>query len=371
MGEGSRHGAMLEAVVTTELIQQRALELGISACGVARAEHYERTEADIAARGERGLFADLKFTMSRPEESCHPERALPAARSVVSCALSYWHPEPPGDAERPATGRIARYTRADAYEALVERLHLLRALLEEHGATGRVLVDSNSHVDREGAARSGVGFYGKNTNVITRRFGSWVVLGTLVTDALLETTEPMRAGCGSCTACIDACPTGAIIEAGVLDTRSCITYWTQSRHSIPTDIREAMGDMVYGCDICQDVCPWNRGVEGRRVGEEPRSGRVDLVDWLTAPDAELNERYERFFVPRRKMRFLRRNALVALGNSGRPENAALVAPFLDDEDALLREHAHWALERLGGPIAAAALARVSRPGDDRSAQARP
>jgi epoxyqueuosine reductase len=223
-----------------------------------------------------------------------------------------------------------------------------------------VLVDDNAHVDREAAARSGVGFYGKHTNVITRRYGSWVVLGTIVTSARLESTEPMRPGCGSCTACIDACPTDAILPGGELDTGSCITYWTQSRHTVPERIRDAMGDMVYGCDICQDVCPWNRGVEARRADEAPLSGSVDLVDWLQAPDRELNERYRRFFVPRRQMRYLRRNALIALGNRRRPEEAALVAPFLDDEDDLLREHAEWALERIGGELAEAALARFRK-----------
>lgn len=345
--------------ITTQYLYARASEAGISELGVCAAEPYSGTEAAIADRSARGLFADLKFTMARPEDSCHPERAVDQARSVISAALSYWHPDPePVDTGAP-TGVLARYTRADAYEALRERLDGLAALLAEHGHAARVLVDDNHHVDREAAARSGVGFYGKHTNLITRRFGSWVVLGTIVTTADLEPTEPMRPGCGSCTACIDACPTDAIIEPGVLDVRSCITYWTQSRHSIPMDVRGAMGSMVYGCDICQDVCPWNRGVESRREGEEPVDGMVDLVDWLTTSQRELNERYRRLFIPRRQVRFLRRNALVALGNSGEPRHAALVAPYLADDDEMLREHAEWALGRLGGPIAEAALAKAT------------
>lgn len=352
-------GPSVTATLTTAFLQARALELGVGALGVCRAQAYSQTERHIVQRREQGLFADLKFTMAQPEVSCHPEALIPHAHSIISAALSYWHPEPPspmpGSTDEPR-GRIARYTRADAYAALAERLGLLAALLGDAGCQARVLVDSNHHVDREAAARSGVGFYGKHTNIITRRLGSWVVLGTIVTDAALESTEPMRPGCGSCTACIDACPTDAITEAGVLDTRSCITYWTQSRHPIPEPVREAMGDMVYGCDICQDVCPWNRGVEQRRAGADPVDGNVSLVDWLTSPDDELDARYERFFIPHRQVRFLRRNALVALGNSGRPEHAALAAPFLDDPDPLLREHAVWALRRLGGEIAAAALA---------------
>jgi epoxyqueuosine reductase len=211
-------------------------------------------------------------------------------------------------------------------------------------------VDANQHVDREAAARSGVGFYGKNTMLITRRHGSWVVLGTLVTTAELEATPPLDAGCGSCTLCIDACPTDALEEAGVLDATRCLSYWTQSADPFPEEYREALGDRVYGCDICQDVCPWNRGVERRRAGDpgtrsvvaEPH---VSLADWLQAGDEELAERYDRLFVPRNDPRYLRRNALVALGNAG--GDASLAEPYAESADPLLREHAEWALERLG------------------------
>ena len=203
----------------------------------------------------------MRFTMARPEVSCHPETLLEGARTVVSAALCYWleGEEPP-----PGHGRLPRYTWWDAYSVLRERLDELGRRL---GGEYRVLVDANQHVDREAAARSGVGFYGKNTMLITRRHGSWVVLGTLVTTAELEATPPLDAGCGSCTLCIDACPTDALEEAGVLDATRCLSYWTQSADPFPEEYREALGDRVYGCDICQDVCPWNRGVEKRRAGE--------------------------------------------------------------------------------------------------------
>jgi len=143
-----------------------------------------------------------------------------------------------------------------------------------------VLVDANEHVDREAAARSGVGFYGKNTMLITRRFGSWVVLGTLVTTAEVESTAPLDAGCGSCTLCIDACPTDALDEPGVLDATRCLSYWTQSSAPFPEEYREALEDRVYGCDICQDVCPWNRGVEKGR-GRRRRPARSHMFPSLT------------------------------------------------------------------------------------------
>ncbi len=318
-------------------------ELGLDAVGAAPVAPYAETERHILERRARGLFADMRFTMARPEVSCHPETLLDGARTVVSAALCYWleGEEPPS-----GHGRLPRYTWWDAYAVLRERLGELGRRL---GGGYRVLVDANQHVDREAAARSGVGFYGKNTMLITRRHGSWVVLGTLVTTAELEATPPLDAGCGSCTLCIDACPTDALEEAGVLDATRCLSYWTQSADPMPEEIREALGDRVYGCDICQDVCPWNRGIERRRardpgtrsVEAEPH---VSLADWLQAGDAELAERYDRLFVPRNDPRYLRRNALVALGNAG--GEPSLAEPFAEGDDPLLREHAEWALERL-------------------------
>ena len=315
-------------------------ELGLDVVGAAPAEPYEATERHIRERRERGLFADMRFTMARPEQSCHPESLLDGARTVVSAALCYWceGEEPP-----PGHGRLPRYTWWDAYAALRGRLDELGRRL---GGDYRVFVDANQHVDREAAARSGVGFYGKNTLLITRRFGSWVVLGTLVTTAELEPTPPLDADCGSCTLCIDACPTNALDEPGVLDSTRCLSYWTQSSSPAPEDVREALGDRVYGCDICQDVCPWNRGVEKRRAGDpgtrsvEPH---ISLVDWLTAGDDELAARYDRLFVPRNDPRYLRRNALVAVGNG--VGDVELAQPYAESEDSLLREHAEWALRR--------------------------
>jgi len=315
-------------------------EVGLDVVGATRVEPYEETERHIRERRARGLFADMRFTMARPEQSCHPETLLDGARTVVSAALCYWceGEEPP-----PGHGRLPRYTWWDAYAALRERLDELGRRV---GGAYRVLVDANQHVDREAAARSGVGFYGKNTMLITRRFGSWVVLGTLVTSAEVDSTPPLDAGCGSCTLCIDACPTNALDEPGVLDSTRCLSYWTQSSSAAPEDVRAALGDRVYGCDICQDVCPWNRGVEKRRAGDpgthsvEPH---VSLADWLTADDDELAARYDRLFVPRNDPRYLRRNALVAVGNGAGP--VELARPYAESDDPLLREHAERALRR--------------------------
>jgi epoxyqueuosine reductase len=284
----------------------------------------------------------MRFTMARPEESCHPEALLPGARTVVSAALCYYAPEP----DRPAGhGRLPRYTWFDGYAELREKLDELGRRL---GGAYRVLVDANQHVDREAAARSGVGFYGKNTLLITRRHGSWVVLGTLVTDVELEPTPPLDLDCGACRLCIDACPTGALDEPGTLDSTRCLSYWTQAPAAIPEPYRAELGAQVYGCDVCQDVCPWNRGIERRRRrgASQPVEPHVSLLDWLRADPDELRRRYRRLYVPRDDGRWLRRNALVAAGNVGGPEERAAVAAYAEEGDELLREHASWALARL-------------------------
>jgi epoxyqueuosine reductase len=299
--------------VTADQLEQLAAELGIDAVGAAPAEPYAETERHIRERRARGLFADMRFTMARPEESCHPELLLPGARTVVSAALCYYAPEPD---RPPGHGRLPRYTWWDAYAELREKLD---ALGREIGGAYRVLVDANQHVDREGAARSGVGFYGKNTLLITQRHGSWVVLGTLVTDVELDPTPPLDADCGACRLCIDACPTGALDEPGTLDATKCLSYWTQAAAPMPEAYRAELGPQVYGCDICQDVCPWNRGVEKRRAGASLPAGaepHVSLADWLAADPGELRRRYARLYVPRNDGRLLQRNAAIAAENVG-------------------------------------------------------
>jgi epoxyqueuosine reductase len=329
--------------MNTAELAQHADELGIDVVGAAPVAPYEDTERHIVERRERGLFAGLRFTMARPEVSCHPETLLPGARSVVTAALCY---AAPGPEPRPGEGRLPRYTWRDTYHELRTRLD---ALGQRLGGSYRVLVDENDHVDRAGAVRAGVGFYGKNTLVITRRHGSWVVLGTLVTDRELEPTPPLALDCGSCRLCIDACPTGALDEPGVLDARRCLSTWTQAPGVVPEDYRAPLGAMVYGCDICQEVCPWNRGVEKRRAGADPGTGAepvVSLADWLTADGEELRRRFARLFVPRNDPRWLRRNALVALGNTGRPEHAPLAEPYASGDDPVLADTAVWALARI-------------------------
>jgi epoxyqueuosine reductase len=324
-------------------LNRLAADLGLDVVGAARAEPYVGTENHIRDRRARGLFADMRFTMARPEVSCHPERILDGARTVVAAALCYFaHGPEPG----PDEGRLTRYTWRDEYARLRDRLERLGRAL---GGSYRVLVDQNDHVDREAAVRAGIAFYGKNTMAITRRHGSWVVLGTLVTDVEIEPSPALGLDCGSCRLCIDACPTGALDEPGVLDATKCLSYWTQAPSSVPEEYRSELRDSVYGCDICQDVCPWNRGVEKRRLGAPTPAGAtptVALRDWLEVSDGELISEFDRLFVPRNEPRWLRRNALIAAGNIGSDELVESVERYAGGDDPVLRETARWARSRI-------------------------
>jgi epoxyqueuosine reductase len=285
----------------------------------------------------------MRFTMARPEISCHPETLLEGAKTVVAGALCYYRDAPTPSRDE---GRLPRYTWRDEYAELRARLDGLGRRL---GGAYRVLVDENDHVDRAAAVRAGIAFYGKNTLAITRRHGSWVVLGVVVTEVEIEPSEPLELDCGECRLCIDACPTGALDEPGTLDSTKCLSYWTQAPAPIPEEYRSELGSMVYGCDICQEVCPWNRGVEKRRRGDPTSGGydgHVSLADWLARDGRDLVAEFDRLYVPRNDPRWLRRNALVAAGNVGTPALATAVRRYADDPDPVLRDAARWALARI-------------------------
>ena len=321
--------------MTTDDVRRLRAELGFDALGVARAEAYEATERHIRERRERGLFAGMKFTMAQPETSCHPETLLPGARSVVSAARVLLAA---GGAARSRARGASRATPGTTRTTQLREQ--LDALGRRLGGSYRVLVDANQHVDREAAARSGVGFYGKNTMLITRRHGSWVVLGTLVTDVELEPTPPLGPAAASARSASTRARRVRSTSPARSTRRSASPTGRRRRAPIPEAYRSELGAQVYGCDICQDVCPWNRGVEKRRAGDAPSGdAHVDLVAWLEADGRALVDDYERLYVPRNDPRWLRRNALVALGNTGGAEHVPLLERYADGDDAMLAEHA--------------------------------
>ncbi len=317
----------------------------LAGLGVCTVEPFVDTRSHLEGAVASGRSAGLTFTYTNPARATDVTRSFPWARRLVVGAHAYLpdagSPGPP----IPGTARVARFAEADHYRPLRAALAALAGALRDGGHRAEVLVDDNRLVDRAAAVRAGVAWWGKSTMALVPGAGPWVLLGSVVTDAVLPVSTPMERTCGTCTACLPACPTGALIAPGVLDARRCLARWAQAPGWIPRDLREAMGDRLYGCDECLDACP-----PGGRLleGAAGPAGRVDVVALLAAPDADLAAHFARFYVPGNEMRHLRRNALVVLGNSGDRSLVAVVAPHVTDPDPLLRGHAAWALGRLGG-----------------------
>ncbi|WP_195210251.1 tRNA epoxyqueuosine(34) reductase QueG [Actinomarinicola tropica] len=326
---------------------------GLSAVGVAPAEPFDATRRILEERRAAGLSSDMQFTYRNPARSTDPGRTLEGAAALVVGALAYRRPDPEPPAGTPAA-RVARYAWTDDYARLRAALEVVAEHLRAEGWRAVVVADQNALVDREAAHRAGIGWYGKSSNLLLPGAGSWFVLGSVVTDAPLRPAEaPVADGCGSCTRCIDACPTGAIVAPGVVDARRCLAWLVQSPGALPHDHREALGDRIYGCDDCQEVCPPNHRADRLDVRRAPGSGDepwVDLLELLATDDATLLARHGRWYVPRRDPRYLRRNALVALGNVGDPADPR-VAQAVEDaahhDDPMVRAHAVWAARRLG------------------------
>jgi epoxyqueuosine reductase len=324
-------------------------DAGLDAFGVAPAETFAETRAALVERRAAGLHGGMNFTYRNPERSTDPDRALPGARSLVVGARAYPPPRPPASG-----GRVAAYATDAHYDALRRALDAIASRLRADGWRTRVLVDDNALVDREAAYRAGIGWYGKSSNVLLPGRGSWFVLGSVVTDAPLETNDArVPDGCGACRRCIDGCPTGAIVAPGVVDARRCLAWLLQATGDFPEPFRVALGDRIYGCDECQEVCPPNRRRAGD-AGDDDVTG-VDVLELLALDDDELLARHGRWYIPRREARYVRRNALVVLGNTAAPDDPSVLATlerYENGDDALLARHAAWAVRRLRERVAA-------------------
>ncbi|HVM54241.1 MAG TPA: tRNA epoxyqueuosine(34) reductase QueG [Acidimicrobiales bacterium] len=320
---------------------------GLDALGVADAAPFTDTREVLERRRAAGLHGGMAFTYRNPARATTPARALPDARALVVGALGYRRAADRRPV-RPA-GAVARYARDDHYASLRRGLDAVADRLRADGWRTLMLVDDNALVDRAAAVRAGLGWYGKSTNVLLPGRGSWFVLGSVVTDApLAPSSAPVADGCGPCTRCIDACPTGAIVAPGVVDARRCLAWLVQQAGPFPTEHRAALGDRIYGCDDCQEVCPPNRAEDRRAPAPPGGSAWVGLLELLAATDEELLDRHGRWYIPARDPRYLRRNALVALGNVGDrrdPEVRGVLERYRDGDDELLAEHASWALQQ--------------------------
>src|SRR5512133_166834 len=315
-----------------------------------------------------GMAAGMAWiTPERTALSCNPARLLPEARSIITLGKYYLPPEDVEAATAPGPrGRIARYAQGHDYHdvfpsRMARFVDRLAAELGRRPAT-RLFVDSSPLAERAVAVRSGIAFYGKNSCMLTRGFGSWVLLAEIITDLELEPDQPLRKDCGRCRICIDRCPTGAIVAPYVVDSRLCISYLTiEHKGPIPRELRPKMRNWIFGCDVCQEVCPYHRAAKpmddpafAPRVGVGPNP---PLLPMLELDNARFKELFKGSPVLRPKRRGFLRNVAVALGNAKDPVAVPALSGALEDEEPLVRGHAAWALGQIGGADARSALER--------------
>jgi epoxyqueuosine reductase len=299
-------------------LRDEALRLGFCKVGIASAEPLEEDGDRLRTWLARGFQASMAWMDRTAEKRADPARVLPGVRSIVSVAMNYYTPEAHGD--DPEVGKVSRYAWGDDYHDLVlERLEQLKASFLDRapGADAKVYVDTGPIMEKAWAERAGIGWRGKHTNVITREFGSWVFLGELLVTVPLVYDEPALDMCGTCTLCLEACPTDALVEPYLLDSNRCISYLTiEHRGEIARDLGERFDRWIYGCDICQDVCPWNErfsrptDVEGFLPREVNRRPTLDSVVAMT--DEQFNTAFKKSPVKRTKRAGLARNARTAL-----------------------------------------------------------
>ena len=368
------------AAEITAIVKQCALDAGFDLARVTTAEEFQSDRQVALERLEAGLMDGLPwYTEARILRGSDPQQLLPGARSIISLGLSYFTGEEPSRKDLNSDdlglkegsgleGRIARYALGQDYHRVMKaRMKaFVRTLSERLDASvdARWYVDDGPMLDRAAAFRSGLGWFGKNTNILTSSHGSWVFLGQVVTNLDLSPDQPLAKSCGTCTLCIEACPTGAIIEPYVLDNPRCISHLTiENRGAIPTEFRAAMDDWVFGCDICQDVCPVNRkaapatapipmlqpqiggtGNAGSTYFGEP--GLLDLAEILQMTEDDFRARFANSPLKRAKLTGLQRNACVALGNSGDLKAAPILLDALGHAESLIRGHAAWALGQM-------------------------
>ena len=361
---------VLSPALLSARIRNRAREMGFDLVGIAPAhasahgDAYERW-VEMGMHGEMGYLSREDAVAKRRD----PAVLVPGAKSAVVVGLRYYVPDADeGVTADPSRGIVARYARGDDYHELMkERLIALQEWIaaELVPVGGRAYVDTGAVLERELAQRAGLGWQGKNTMLIHPRRGSYYFLGEVLLDVELEYDHRfVKDHCGTCTRCLDACPTGALLGrdptgAPVMDARRCISYLTiELKGAIPRELRPLIGNRIYGCDICQEVCPWNRFSrptdEAAFLAREGLDG-PSLIEWMTMTQEEFSARFKGSPIKRAKRRGLLRNVAVALGNWGAPEAVPALAVALNDEEPLVRGHAAWALGRIRTEAARQAL----------------
>ena len=352
--------------VTLETIKELAISKGFDVVGVTNADNFDRDELEALKRIRDGHMDGYSwYNEERVKKMNRPNELLEDAQSIISLACSYLGDS--ADSSHTLNGRVARYSWGDDYhKVLKERIADFCADLSELVDIElklRIFVDDGPMNDRAAARRSGVGWVGKNTNILTPSHGSWVLLGQVITNLPLPSDLPLKKSCGNCVRCIDDCPTGAIVAPYVIDNKRCISYLTiELKGVIPRDLRPLMGDWIFGCDICQDVCPVNlKALPGHLEEFKQRNGfsTPDLVPILEMDQMTFSDRYKNSPIKRTKLVGLQRNACIALGNNGDEKAILPLSKVLcSSEESLVRLHAAWAIGRIGGREAATVLERA-------------
>jgi epoxyqueuosine reductase len=356
----------------SQRLKARARALGFHAVGIASARPIDSARGALEERLRLGYLNGYGFSPGCEQEFTSPGLALPGARSVVAVALSYYYRPTCVDCDDFAPGaagprgRVSRFAWGEDYhKALASRLASLAEWLKGQMDCGtRICADTGPILDRAAAQQSGIGWYGKNCALIVPDYGSWVVLGELITTAELAPDPPCEIdGCGSCELCMKACPTGAIIEPGVIDANRCVSHLTQAKGYAPRELRGLIGDSVYGCDVCQSVCPQNRNAVPTNTPElmraTPPGRRPSLLSLLAMTREEFSATVASSTMGWIKLPRLRRNAIVALGNSGDPSVIPNLIEALSDQNTVVRGHAAWALGALGAGRAAVEAIKVA------------
>ena len=344
----------------TQRIQAHAHELGFELVGIIPAARSE-TIARYRQWVKNGYAGEMHYLEKHLPLKTDVRQLLAEAKSVISLAMNYYTVDPPKAlAEDPERGQISRYAWGDDYHELIRKRLLALVQFIKQAAEAelktRVCVDTAPVIEREYAQKAGIGWIGKNTNLIHWRSGSWYFLSEILVSVALESETPtLRGSCGTCTRCIEECPTDAIIEPNLLDSRLCISYLTiELKESIPKQLRPKMGNLIFGCDICQEVCPWNsKAVATPEPGFHPRDGNLapKLLSLMGMTQQEFSRRFKGSPIKRAKRRGFLRNVLVAIGNWGDRRAVPALKSALADDEPLIRSHAAWALGRIGGDIA--------------------